>query len=50
VALGAGLLCAQFSEIVGTVVAIAVFAGLVLALGLITRDEVDALVRRRPST
>ena len=48
VALGAGLLCAQFSDILGTVVAIAVFAGLVLALGLITRDEVDALIRRRP--
>ena len=29
------------SDIVGTVVAIAVFAGLVLALGLVTRDEID---------
>jgi O-antigen/teichoic acid export membrane protein len=48
VALGAGLLCAQFSDILGTVVAIAVFAGLVLALGLITRDEVDALIRGAP--
>ena len=43
-----GLLCAQFSDILGTVVAIAVFAGLVLALGLITRDEVDALIRGAP--
>ena len=34
VALGAGLLCAQVSDILGTVVAIAVFVGLVLALGL----------------
>jgi O-antigen/teichoic acid export membrane protein len=48
VALGLGLLCAQFSDIAGTVVAIAVFTGLVLALGLVTRDEVAALLRGAP--
>lgn len=36
-------------EIVGAVVAVVVFAGLVLALGLVTRAELDALVRRRAS-
>jgi O-antigen/teichoic acid export membrane protein len=48
VALGAGVLVAQVSEIVGTVVAIVVFAGLVLGLGLVTRDEIAALVRGAP--
>ena len=47
IALSAGLLCTFASNIVGTIVAVGVFAGLVLALGLVTRDEIDALVRRR---
>jgi len=47
VALGAGLLCTFAGEIAGTIVAVAAFAGLVLAFGLVTRAELDALVRRR---
>ena len=47
VALGAGVLVTALAgEIVGTVAAVAVFAGLVLAFGLVTRAEVDALLRR----
>jgi O-antigen/teichoic acid export membrane protein len=47
-ALAAGFLGAAVAgEIVGTIVSVAVFAGLVAALGLVTRAELDALVRRR---
>ena len=47
IALAAGLLFTFAGEIVGTVVAVVSFAGLVLAFGLVTRSEFEALVRRR---
>ena len=48
-ALGAGApsSVARFGDIVGTAVTVVVFAALVVALGLVTRDEVNALIRRR---
>ena len=50
-ALGGGVLVRLVAgEIVGTVAAVAVFAGLVLAFGLVTRAELDALVRRGGSS
>jgi O-antigen/teichoic acid export membrane protein len=46
IALGAGLLCTELTgDIVGTAVTIVIFAGLVLGLGLVTRDEIAALMR-----
>jgi hypothetical protein len=33
-------------EIIGTIVTVAAFAGLVAVLGLVTRAELDALLRR----
>lgn len=47
VALGAGLLFTFAGNIAGTAVAIGVFGGLVLALGLVSRAEIDLLRRRR---
>jgi O-antigen/teichoic acid export membrane protein len=45
-ALGAGLLVSlAVGDILGTVVTVAAFAGLVLVLGLVTRSEIDALIR-----
>jgi O-antigen/teichoic acid export membrane protein len=46
-ALGAGLLASMVTgEIIGTIVTVAAFAGLVAVLGLVTRAELDALLRR----
>jgi O-antigen/teichoic acid export membrane protein len=47
VALGLGLLCTFAGGIVGTIVGLAVFTGLVLAFRLVTRAELRALVRGR---
>jgi O-antigen/teichoic acid export membrane protein len=47
IALGAGALVASFiGAVAGTVVAVAAFAALVLAFGLVTRAELDALLGR----
>lgn len=47
ISLTVGLLFPFAGEIIAALVAAAVFGGLVLALGVVTRAEIDALVRRR---
>jgi O-antigen/teichoic acid export membrane protein len=42
-ALGIGLVLGLLSAVVGTVATVVVFAALVLAFGIVTRDEIDAL-------
>ena len=46
-ALAIGLVCGGLlGALVGTLATVFVFAGLVLAFGLVTRDEIDALLGR----